>query len=207
MSSYKRHEYFSVSSGRVTNRRMPIHINKGAIYHWTGKATRNLPSIVNGFSHMDDSGNPVYFSSLAVSREDSDGGNRLIEIPESSYDESLTVGDGDKLYLKYSCSPESNSEFLYLPLVGATLNLAYRDPNQRMEVKYLTYKTFSPEYSIESEYLESFETSDRRNISFNFLIAEFREVGNSIIKEQIHSGIIFMPRIFRMTSEELNENL
>lgn len=199
-SSYRLHEYFSVARGESVGDKNLIHINSGAVYHFCGKAERVKHGMQGTFDI--DEGNLNLYQDFLLNRSDNYKRSEQIIIPESNYDPNIKVGDGDKLYLKYSAPENTDSSPFRLPIVNDTLLV---DPDYRgqgrMEINYIGYKDFTHEYSVETEYLDSFESSDS-GLSFNFLIAEFTKAGSLLIKKQIHSGIIFLPRIFRM-----NENV
>jgi hypothetical protein len=198
-SSYRRYEYFSVAAGRLHKgeKKFDIFINSGAIRHFSGRAEH----VAHGLDGLITPGgeDTSRYSSLVLNRSDSGIKNELVEIPESNYDEDLLVGNGDKLYLKYEGVVEPLGDpFLKLPIVndGPVLEEDYRNIGS-MKIKNLIFNDFSPKYSIEPEYIDSFETSEF-GTSFNFLIAEFSVNDDTLIKNQKHSGIIFMPRIFRL---------
>ncbi len=196
-SFYRPNEYFSVARGEKFADGNLILINKGAIKHFAGKAEKVKHGITG----------PKYFAqpreehldTIILNRVDEYQNNSQVEIPAEEYNQSLVVKDGSKLYLKYS-SPLKNST-LNLPIVLYTSLYAYEFPGAKIKINQQSFNNFSANYSVETDYLSSFETNDFE-VSFNFLIAEFEKRGTLLIKKQIHSGIIFMPRVFR-----LNENV
>lgn len=194
-TSYREHEYFSVSKGSKNGDKYSLYINAGKIYHFNGKAERVGHGIQGALEGVDPA---VYYQDLILNRTDGGKGNFEYDVPVQEYDDSLLVGDGDKLYLQYTAPANNTYSPLSLPIVTYTLLIDndYRNLG-KMEINYLTYKDFEANYSIETDYLESFE-SNSTNATFNFLIAEFSESNGKLVKKQIHSGLIFMPRIFRM---------
>ena len=194
-NSYRLHEYFSVSRGPLfSNGKHKILVNEGAIRHFTGRAQKVLHG-VNGLIDVEN-GDLRNYNEILFDRVDLGIKNETIIVPKQDYSPTLLVGDGDKLYLR--CSSSLVAENMRLPIVNEDPNLeAEYKGIGRMVMRSEIFNEFTVDYSVEAEYIDSFE-SDNISTTFNFLIAEFYKTGNKLIKKQRHSGIIFLPRIFRL---------
>lgn len=194
-NSYRPYEYFSVSRGPTfSNGKHKILINEGAIRHFAGKAQK----VNHGLAGLITPGgsDTTGYETLFLNRIDLGAKNETIIVPKQDYSESLLVGDGDKLYL--TCSSNITIDSLRLPIVDESpaLNEDYRNTGN-MEIRVENFSDFVADYTVEQNYLESFE-SNETSATFNFLIAEFYKSGDKLIKKQRHSGIIFLQRVFRM---------
>lgn len=197
-SFYRPNEYFSVARGEKFADGNLILINKGAIKHFAGKAEK----VKHGITGPPYFGAPSeeHLENVVLNRVDDYQNNSQVEIPAEEYNQSLVVKDGSKLYLKYTSSVENSTLNLPIVLYTTLFNYDYKGTG-KIKINQQAFNNFSASYSVETDYLSSFETNDFE-VSFNFLIAEFEKRGTLLIKKQIHSGIIFMPRVFR-----LNENV
>lgn len=194
---YKPHEYFSVARGEKYSDKFLIYINKGGIFRFSGNAN----NLKRGYSYPPQE--EYSFLDQNFSREESVQ-NGIVEVNESSYDTNLAVGEGDKLYLKCEFSLNRDNSPLILQVTDYTLLIQYTGEStlngegMSASILYDEYDSMDTSYFVSSEYKESFESNDS-NLFMNFLIAEFNVRDKLLIKNQIHSGILFIPRLQRLS--------
>lgn len=195
---YRPWEYFSVAMGEEYLGKRLIKINQGGIFRFCGR----LINLCYGYSGPVDLAGNEYYQNKNVIVTDIDDSNGITTVDAEDYNTLLAVEGGDKLYFSVTFVSSTENSPLQIQGVSISRDIVLGRYNNYSLTPITEYVNPSFGYSVEKDYMETIETSET-SVTYNFLIATFEESGDRLIKEQIHSGILFIPRISRLGGDQI----